>query len=670
MFQNLFSPISINSVEIKNRIAYPSLGLLYSYDGKFNDRYYNFYRERAKGGCGLVTVGPVGFNSVGSGLVTLQLNDDSAIPGFKKSASIIKDEGAAAWVQIFHAGAYSYSKLITGETPVAPSPIYSKYSKQVPRELTIEEIKETQEQFVNAALRAKEAGFDGVEIIGSAGYLITQFLSPLKNKRTDEYGGSFENRTRFAREVIEMMRKALGPGYPITIRMAGNDFVPESNTDIETAKIARVYKEAGIDAINVTGGWHESRVPQLYMEVPRGGFAFLAANIKKEVSVPVMASNRIPDPFTAEQILKDGMADMINLGRVLIADPFWPEKAQQGRVDEIRPCVSCGQGCADELFSGRAVYCLANPRASFEGERNIIQTKAPKKIMVIGAGPAGLEAAVTAAMACHEVTVYEKSDDIGGQMWLAGTPPHKQELWELVRYYEAMLDKYNIDVILEKEVDLDFIREQNPDHVIVAEGSRPMVPPIKGIDDRSVISAWELLEKDPKIGAKVAVIGGGAVGLETAEFIAAKGTVSGDIASFLFKYNAESPERLKELMNKGTKEVTVFEMMPKAGAGVGRSTKWILMGNVDMYNIDIITEAKVLSINNGVVAYEKDGSVHEIKFDTVVNAAGSRSVRTIADAIEKTGIPHTIIGDCVKPRQINSAIHEGFLAIMELEGKP
>ena len=402
------------------------------------------------------------------------------------------------------------------------------------------------------------------------------------------------------------------------------------------------------------------------MELPRGGFAYLAANIKNAVSVPVMASNRITDPFTAEQIIRDGMADMVNLGRVLIADPQWPEKARQGRVDEIRPCISCGQGCADELFSGRPVYCLANPRTSFEGERNIPEAKQPKKIMVIGAGPAGMEAAVTAAMAGHHVELYEKSGDIGGQLWIAGTPPHKQELWEIIRYYETMLDKYEVDVILEEEVDMDLIRKRKPDHVIVAEGSAPMVPPIKGIDSPSVISAWEILENDPALGKKVAVIGGGAVGLETAEFIAAKGTLQGEVPGFLLKYNAETPDRIRELMKKGTKDVTVFEMMPKAGTGLGKSTRWILMANVDMFNIEIISGAKVLEISDGNIAYEKDGQRMEARFDSVVNAVGSRPVRKISDAIKDSGIPHTIIGDCVKPRQISNAIHEGFLAVMDI----
>jgi len=667
MFKNLFSPIKINKLEIKNRIAYPSLGLLYSYDGKFNDKYYDFYQERARGGAGIVTVGPVGFNAVGSGMVTLQLGDDSAIPSFAKAAKLITDEGARAFVQLFHAGAYSYSKKLGGETPVAPSAIFSNYLKDMPRELTLEEIKETQEGFVRAAERAREAGFDGVELIGSAGYLITQFLSPLKNQRTDEYGGSFENRTRFPREIIEMMRKRLGPDFAITIRMAGNDFVPGSNTDLETPEIAKVYEAAGINAINVTGGWHESRVPQLSMELPRGGFTYLASNIKKAVSIPVMASNRIPDPFTAEQILKDGIADIINLGRVLISDPYWPEKARQGRVDEIRPCVSCSQGCTDELFSGKPVFCIANPCAGFEGARKIEKTASPKKVMVIGSGPGGMEAAYRAAEAGHTVELYDKSDDIGGQLWIAGTPPHKQELWELIRFYDTMLDKYEVEVILEQEVDLDFIKEKNPDFVIVAEGSEPLVPPIKGIDDPSVVSAWTVLGDDPALGRRVAVIGGGAVGLETAEFIGSKGTISPDALSYLFKYNAESTDRLHQLMRKGTKDVTVFEMMPKVGKGVGKSTKWILMGNIEMLDVNIIAGAKVTSIEKGVVTFEKDGKVSTMEFDTIVNAAGSRSVRKVADVLEGSGIPHAVIGDSVAPRQINNAIHEAFLAVMNMD---
>jgi 2,4-dienoyl-CoA reductase (NADPH2) len=530
----------------------------------------------------------------------------------------------------------------------------------------IDEIKEVQEAFVRASERAKEAGFDGVEIIGSAGYLITQFLSPLRNKRTDEYGGSFENRIRFPREIIEMLRKRLGQDYPITIRMAGNDFVPGSNTDLETPLFAQVYEKAGIDAINVTGGWHESRVPQLSMELPRSGFTYLAQNIINAVSVPVMASNRINDPFSAEQILVDGMADIINLGRVLIADPYWPQKAMDGRVDEIRPCISCNQGCMDEIFNGRPAFCLANCEAGFEESRRITRSSSPKKVMVIGAGPGGLEAAVRAAEAGHRVSLYEKSGCIGGQLWIAGTPPYKNELWELARYYDAMLDKYNVNVHLEQEADIELIKKENPDYIIAAEGAEPAEPSVEGIDDPYVYNAWDVLANDPKLGKRIAVIGGGSVGLETAHFLAIKGTISPETLYFLFKYNAEPAERLRELITKGNKEITVFEMTMKAGTGVGRSTRWILMENISIHNIKIIYNAKVISIKNGHIKYEQTGEEHSMQFDNVVTAIGSKPLRKVADKLELLGIPYKIIGDSRKIGQINNAIHEGYLAVMEI----
>ncbi|HON77738.1 MAG TPA: FAD-dependent oxidoreductase [Spirochaetota bacterium] len=667
MFAQLFSPIMINNVEVKNRIAYPSMGLLYSNDGSMNDRYYDYFREKARGGAGIVTVGPVGIDKVGGMGVTLSLSGDDTIPAFKKCADIIKGEGARAWVQLFHAGGYAVSWLIDGETPMAPSSVYNNYSKETPREMTIDDIKATIENFIRGAERAKEAGFDGVEIIASAGYLITQFLSPIRNIRTDEYGGSFENRTRFPREIIEGMRKRLGPDFPVTIRMAGNDFIPGSNTDVEAQDFARVYEEAGVDLINVTGGWHEARVPQLPMRVPRSAYSYLALNIKRAVSVPVMASNRISDPVTAEQIIRDGVADMVNLGRVLLADPEWPVKANTGRVSEIRPCVACNQGCTDTIFSGQPVFCIVNPRTGYEGVRIIHKTKTPKNIMVVGAGPGGLEAAVRAAEAGHNVSLYEKEADIGGQLWIAGVPPHKEEIHEILRYYRAMIDRPNITVSLNSPVSIDMITGQHPDYVIIAEGAGPAAPPIDGIDDDHVISAWKVLRDDPPLGRRIAVIGGGAVGLETAHFLAEKGTISPETLHFLFVYSGESVERLKELVSKGVKDVTVFEMLPKTGADVGKSTRWVLTGDVARLGVTTITGAKVRSVRNSTVVYEKDGAVHEKKFDDIVIAAGSVSERTLADRIAVTGILFYVIGDGKRPAKLNDAIHEAFLAVMDIQ---
>jgi len=666
MYRYLFSSIQINRLEIKNRIAYPSLGLLYSTDGKLNDRYFNYFRERAGGGAGLVTVGPVGVDFIGSGAIALSLAADEAISDFKKLATIIKDGGARAWVQLFHAGAYSHPMFVGGQQPIAPSAVYSRYSQTTPREMTPEDIHQVQEAFARAAERAKEAGFDGVEILASAGYLITQFLSPRTNNRTDDYGGSFENRVRFPRELIEGVRKRMGPQYPLTIRIAGNDFVKGSNTDVETPEFAKIYEQAGVDAINVTGGWHESRIPQLPMHVPRSAFAFLALNIKKAVSVPVIASNRISDPNSAERIIKDGYADMVNLGRVLIADPQWPQKAMEGRVDEIRPCVGCSQGCTDEVFNGRPVFCVGNARAGFEGERQLVETDNPKNVMVVGAGAGGLEAAVTAAMCGHHVELYEKEADIGGQLWIAGAPPHKHEILGFIRYYRAMLNKCRIGLHLNTAVDANVIRKRNPDYIILAEGARPLVLEIDGIDDPRVYTSWHVMKENPVLGKSVAVIGGGSVGLETALFVAAKGTITPEILYFLFTYEAVTTERLRELMFRGSSRVTVFEMLPRIGQDVGKSTRWILFDNLKRYGVSVKTGARVTSIHNGLVKFEKDGQADQMQFDHVILAAGSKSVPGLSAEIKQMGYPFATVGDGVRPGKLNEAIHGGFLAAMNI----
>jgi 2,4-dienoyl-CoA reductase (NADPH2) len=669
MYPYLFSPIRINRLEIKNRIAYPALGLAYSHDRRLNDRYFHYFREIARGGAGIVTVGPVGVDVLGAGFLVLTLDNDGAIADFRRLTDAIRREGASPWIQLFHAGGYSHPILIDNQTPMAPSAVFSNYSRTTPREMTLEDIANVQEAFAAAARRAREAGFDGVEIIASGGYLLTQFWSPLKNQRTDGYGGSFENRARFPRETIQKVRAAVGDEFPVGVRMAGNDFVPGSNSDAETPAIARMYEAAGVDVINVTGGWHETRVPQLPMELPRAAYGYLALNIKKAVCVPVMASNRIATPDAADQLLRDGYADMVNLGRVLIADPFWPQKAFAGRAAEIRPCTACGQGCADQVFRGSAVFCAGNPRAGFEAERTVAPTAAPQRILVAGAGPAGLEAAVTAAQMGHQVEIFEQSGDIGGQLWLAGAPPHKQEYLEYIRYYRAMLNRLEIPVHLNAPVDAALIRAQKPDHVIAATGAEALRPPIAGVDAEGVLTAWEVLRANPPLGRNVAIIGGGAVGLETALFVAAKGTINAETLAFLFTYRAASEERLRELLFNGSSKVTVFEMLPRAGADVGRSTRWVLFDRLKLHGVTIETGAKVCEVTPGSVTWEQDGRVTNRRFDQVIVASGSRPVNALAATLGALGVPFTAVGDCTGPRKIQDAIHGGFLAVLNLDSK-
>jgi 2,4-dienoyl-CoA reductase (NADPH2) len=392
----------------------------------------------------------------------------------------------------------------------------------------------------------------------------------------------------------------------------------------------------------------------------------LALNIKKAVSVPIIASNRISEPGTAEQIIKDGYADMVNLGRVLIADPQWPRKAFEGRGAEIRPCVGCSQGCTDQVFNGQPVFCVGNARAGFEGERQLASSDNPKKVMVVGAGASGLEAAVTAATCGHRVEVFEKDSDIGGQLWVAGAPPHKQEILEFIRYYRAQIKKHQIPLHLNTAVDTHIVRQQNPDYIILAEGAEPSWPQIDGYDDPCVYSAWQVLKENPALGKSVAVIGGGSVGLETALFIAAKGTLTPETLHFLFAYDAISPDRLRELMFQGSSKVTVFEMLPRIGQDIGKSTRWIVFDNLKRYGVTVKTGATVSSIRDGNVKFQKEEQEQQIQFDNVVLASGAQSVPGLSNEIKKLGIPFAAVGDGLRLGKLNDAIHGGFLAALNI----
>ncbi|MBE9547170.1 MAG: NADH:flavin oxidoreductase, partial [Proteobacteria bacterium] len=383
----LFTPIDIGNLKLKNRIVMPAMHLNYTPDGEVTDKLIAFYEERAKGGAALIIVGGCAVDEYGGYLNMIGISDDRFIPGLKRLTDVVHRHGALIASQLFHGGRYIHSSFI-GRSPVAPSPIASGLTREEPREMTIEDIKYTTDSFARAAERAKEAGFDAVEIIGSAGYLITQFLSPITNKRTDEYGGSFENRMRFGLEVAGAVRNAVGKDFTVLIRLGGNDFMPGGNTNREIRLFAAELEKCGIDAFDITGGWHESRVPQITMGVPRGGYTYLARGVKKVVSKPVISCNRINDPFLADKIIREGSADMAGFARGLIADPEMPNKARNGRLNEITPCIGCNQGCLDNVFVMKPIECMVNPRAGRELDAPpISKTETPKKVMVIGGGP-------------------------------------------------------------------------------------------------------------------------------------------------------------------------------------------------------------------------------------------------------------------------------------------
>jgi 2,4-dienoyl-CoA reductase (NADPH2) len=660
-FKRLFEPITIKSVEIKNRIVMPSMGLLYSSDFVFNDRYKAFYRERAKGGVGLMTIGPVSVDRVGSVPIMPGLHDDSFVEPLQRFVEELhRETDVKLAVQLLQMGRYTFS-FLTGMTPIAPSALPSKITGETPREMTRDDIEEVKEAYAQAARRAKEAGFDLIEILACTGYLISQFLSPVTNRRTDEYGGTIENRMRFGLEVIGKVRETVGDDMAVGVRIAGNDFMEGGNTNKESALFASEAEKAGIDAINVTGGWHETNVPQLTSNVPPGGFVYLARGIKNEVSVPVFASNRLGDPVVAEKALRSGACDMICWGRPLITDPDLPRKVRDGRLSEIIPCISCNQGCFDAIFSATPVSCILNPRAGNEAIYSVKRVESPKKIMVAGGGPAGMEFAIIAGERGHRVTLYEKESSLGGQINLAKMPPGKREFQKIIDSMKARMEKWGVRVVLGTALTREIVAEQSPDALVVASGARPMNLDVPGVDKPHVIDAWDVLsEKAWKIGRDVVVVGGSATGCETAYFIASMDIPDPDIYSFIMFHTAEDPKFATSLLRTTSRQVTVIDMVPRLAANVGRTSRWSLTKSLKLLGIDLRPSTKLIEIRDDSVLVETAKGEETIPADTVVMAVGASSINDFAGNLKEIGCDVITIGDAKEPRKITEAVREGF----------
>ncbi|MHA1477380.1 MAG: oxidoreductase [Promethearchaeota archaeon] len=661
-FFKLFEPLKISNMTISNRIVMPAMHLNLANNGFITKKLTDFYVERAKGGAGLLVVGGCYVDIYGKGLPSMiAVDDDKYLQKLTEFTEEIHNanEDVKICCQLYHGGAYAFPQII-GRTPIAPSAVYSKFSKTTPREMTIEDIKREQQAFASATERAKKSGFDAVEICANAGYLMDQFLSPKTNKRTDQYGGDLENRLRFPIETIELMKSNV-EDFVIGYRISGDDFVPESNTYKEKAIIA---EELGkyLDYFNVTGGWHETKIPQLTMDVPEGCYTYLAENIKKHVSIPIFSSNRINNPELAEQVLMTGKADAICIGRGLIADPYLPMKAEKGELRDIMNCIACNQGCFDNVFRMMPVTCLRNARAGNEARTELKPLKEKKKIMIIGSGPGGLEAARVASIRGHEVHIFEKANKIGGLLNIIWVPPGRNEFKRMIDNYSYWIQKYGIQVYFQHDVSLEKVKEFNPDVVFIATGSKPIIPTIKGIENKNVYWANDVFSGDAPVGKNNVIIGGGATGIELAIFLSKYGSLSKEAFEFLTFYKALESEVALKMLHEGRNQVTVLEMLPKLGTALGKTTKWVLLDKCDALGVKLISGANIQEIGEDYVVYkdaaDKEQVINEV--DYVYHATGVEPKDSLYKEIKALNIPVEKIGDVRKPETVMEAVSRGY----------
>jgi len=632
----LFQPIEIGGMWLKNRLVVPPMGTGFANeDGTVSERLIQYHETRARGGFGLIILEVTAVDGVEGKGSTHQLSiyDDRFIPGLRRLVERVHNVGAKVGLQLYHPGRVTSPAVIGGRQPVGPSPIPDPIWRQPTRELTVEEIEKVVEAFAQGARRAKEAGFDMVELHGAHGYLISQFMSAYANKRTDEYGGGFEGFIRFPVEIVRRIRQLLGPDFPISFRISSEERVPDGRTLPESIEMAKRLVQEGVNVLHVSIGVMESSAFTSAPPDMEPGFnAEAAAAFKKALPVPVIAVGRIHDPDVATDIIRSGRADMVAIGRQSLADPEWPNKVVAGRIDDIVRCLSCNEGCIEGIaYWGRpSITCVQNLALGREAEYAAPRAPRQKKVVIAGGGPAGLEAARTAALWGHRVTLYEKEKALGGQVNIAVIPPTKEIYKEVVRSRTKAIKELGVEVHLAEELTLDKIKQISPDVLIVATGSKPLIPNIAGVDRKSVITASDVL-KGAKVGQKVVVVGGGLVGCETADYLAQQG-----------------------------KEVTIVEMLRHTARDIGPAARYFLRRRMAAKGIRILTSTTVEEITDeGVKVRSEQGERVLSPVDTVVLATGAEPVNQLAQAAKDIVPEVYVIGDAGKPGKILAAVEQG-----------
>lgn len=664
-YPHLLAPLDLGFTKLKNRVLMGSMhtGLEETKDW---NRVAEFYAARARGDVALMVTGGMAPNPEGGvfpGAAGLYTDED--IANHKIVTDRVHDADGKIAMQILHAGRYAYSPNC-----VAPSPVKSPISPFPPRELDEEGIEKQISDIVTAATRAREAGYDGVEVMGSEGYFINQFLVTHTNKREDRWGGAYENRMRLPVEIVRRVREAVGTDFILIYRLSMIDLVPNGSTWEEVVQLAKAIEAAGATILNTGIGWHEARIPTIATSVPRRAFTWVTKKLMGAVQIPVITSNRINMPDVAEAVLADGCADMVSMARPFLADADFVAKAAAGKAAEIAPCIACNQACLDHTFSGKLSSCLVNPRACHETELVVEPAETKKKVAVVGAGPAGLSAALTAAERGHSVTIFDKAEEIGGQLNMAKQVPGKEEFWGLVDYYRTMVAKAGIALQLGTTATPNMLADY--DEIIIATGVAPRDPEIPGQDGPNVLSYIDVLRGKADVGQSVAIVGAGGIGFDVAEFLVTDESPTEDLQEWLTEWGVGDPGEVRGgLRLEGPKpdaparQVTLLQRKSeKLGKRLGKTTGWIHRAGLQMKNVEMVggvnyerIDADGLHISHG----EARENPKVIAADTIVLCAGQVPERSLADALIEAGRSVHVIGgaDVAAELDAKRAIDQG-----------
>ncbi|MFX1782790.1 FAD-dependent oxidoreductase [Prescottella equi] len=665
-FPHLLAPLDLGFTTLRNRVVMGSMHTGLEDRAKNTARLAEFYAERARGGVGLIVTGGYAPNRTGWLLpFGAKLTNRFEARRHRTITRAVHDAGGKIALQILHAGRYSYQPF-----SVSASSIKAPINPFRPRRLTSRGVRWQIRNFVRCARLARSAGYDGVEIMGGEGYFVNQFLCERTNKRTDEWGGTPQNRRRMAVEIVRRTRAAVGPNFVIIFRLSMADLVEGGQSWDEIVALAQEVEAAGATVINTDIGWHESRVPTIVTSVPRAAFVDVTEKLAKHVSIPVVASNRINMPEIAEEILTRGEVQLISMARPMLADPQWVRKAEAGAPDEINTCIACNQACLDHAFVNKHVSCLLNPRAGRETELTLLPTRRKKNLAVVGAGPAGSSAALNLAQRGHAVTLFEARDEIGGQFGIAQKIPGKEEFAETIRYFRRQLDLAGVDVRLGTRVDAVDLIDAGYDEVVIATGVTPRVPAIPGIDHPKVLSYAEAVRDGRPVGRSVAVIGAGGIGVDVSEFLTHAHSPTLDVAEWKREWGVTDPESAPGALtvpqpSPSPREVFLLQRKPgRIGAGLAKTTGWVHRAALKAKGVQELSGVNYERIDDAglhITFGEKHENPRTLEVDTVVVCAGQESVRDLVDELTVAGVTTHVIGgaDVAAELDAKRAIEQG-----------